>query len=158
MLAIGLASLTWFSPGGAAGLEDGIAIANDLAQEAALAKTRQVPLLILFTSPNCMYCERVKQEFLIPMQRNPEYANKVLMRQIEYRGSGKLVDFSGASTTPAQFSKLHKITLTPTVKLFDSAGNSLSEPLVGLTTPDYYGAFLDRAIDEALAKTRHPSR
>lgn len=157
-LSLALASLAWFSLAGAAAPVDEIPAATDLTLEAAASRTRQLPILILFTAPGCAYCERVKQEFLLPMQRNPEYAGKVIMRQIEYRSRGKLVDFFGKVTTAAKFSRQHKITLTPTIKLFDAEGNSLTEPLIGLTTPDYYGVYLDQAIDEALARIRTPSR
>jgi thioredoxin-related protein len=155
-LCLGLASLAWLSLAGAAGAQDEIPTTSDLSSEAAISRASQLPVLILFTAPKCSYCERVKREFLLPMQRNPAYADKVIMRQIEYRGQGRLVDFSGKVTTAAQFSRQQKVHLTPTIKLFDAEGRSLTEPLVGLTTPDYYGAFLDRAIDEALAKVRTP--
>ncbi len=156
--SLGLASLAWFSMAGAASPLDEISTATDLTREAVVAQNRKVPILILFTSPKCAYCERVKQEFLLPMQRNPEYADKVILRQIEFRDRSRLVDFSGKVTTAARFSQQQKVRLTPTIKLFDAAGNSLIEPLVGLTTADLYGAFLDRAIDEALAKVRAPSK
>lgn len=157
-LGLGLASLAWFGLAGAAGAADEIATALDLSSEAAASRTSRLPILILFTAPKCTYCERVKREFLLPMQRNPEYADKVIMRQIEYRSQGRLVDFSGKATTAAQFSRQQNVRLTPTIKLFDAEGRVLSDPLVGLTTPDYYGAYLDRAIDEALAKIRPPSQ
>ena len=154
---LGVASLAWISLAGASGPVGEIAATADLTREAAVSRARQVPILILFTASNCPYCERVKQEFLLPMQRNPEYADKVVMRQIEYQGRSKLVDFSGKPTTAAQFSQQQKVRLTPTIKLFDAEGRSLTEPLVGLTTAEFYGAYLDRAIDEALAKIRAPS-
>jgi thioredoxin-related protein len=156
--SLGLASLAWFSMAGAANPLDEILSATDLTREASVAQNRQVPILILFTSPKCAYCERVKQEFLLPMQRNPEYADKVILRQIEFQDRTRLVDFSGKITTPARFSRQQKVWLTPTVKLFDAAGHSLADPLVGLTTPDFYGVYLDRAIDEALTKIRAPSK
>jgi thioredoxin-related protein len=155
---LGVASLAWFSLAGAAGPVDEIPVTADLTLEAAVSRSKQLPILILFTAQKCPYCERVKQEFLLPMQRNPEYADKVIMRQIEYQDRSRLVDFSGKATTAAQFSKQQKVRLTPTIKLFDAEGRSLTEPLVGLTTPDYYGYYLDRAIDEALEKIRAPSR
>ncbi len=157
-LGLGLASLTCFSLAGAAAPGDEIPAATDLVHEAAASRSRQLPILIFFTSSACPYCERVKQEFLLPMQRNPEYEDKVIMRQIEYQSRSRLVDFSGKATTAAKFSRQQKVRLTPTIKLFDAEGRELTEPLIGLTTPDYYGAYLDRAIDEALAKVRAPSR
>ncbi|MDP2784718.1 MAG: thioredoxin family protein [Sulfurimicrobium sp.] len=157
-LCLGLASLAWIAAAGAAARADELAFASDLTREAAISQTRQIPVLILFTAPNCAYCEQVKQEFLLPMQRNPEYADKVIFRQVDMQSQRKLVDFSGNVTTHARFCKQHKIKLTPTIKLFDAAGNSLIEPLVGLSTPDFYGAYLDAAIDQALEKIRSPTR
>lgn len=153
-LAFGLGSLSWIALAGAAAGSGELAYATDLTREAEISQVRKIPVLILFTVPKCAYCERVMQEFLLPMQRNPEYADKVIMRQVDLRSRDKLTDFTGKATTHAQFSRHHRITLTPTIKLFDAAGNSLANPLVGYSSPDFYGAFLDQAIDEALAKIR----
>jgi hypothetical protein len=88
------------------------------------------------------------------MRRNAEYESKVIMRQIDVGSSALLRTFSGKTTTHARFAKDHRIKLTPTIKLFDAEGHELTEPLIGLTTPDYYGGFLDQRIDAALAKMR----
>lgn len=157
-LGLGLVSLAWFAAAGAAPQTDDVPYAADLAQEAQVSQAGPAPLLILFTAPKCAYCEQVRREFLIPMLRNPEYANKVIIRQVEMQGNIKLLDFTGKSTTHGQFAKQQRVMLTPTVKLFDANGNLLTEPLVGLTTPDFYGAYLDRAIDEARAKIRSQAR
>lgn len=157
-LCLGLASLAWIAAEGAAAGGNELAFASDLTREAQISQTRQIPVLILFTTPDCAYCERVKQEFLLPLQRNSEYADKLIIRQIGLRSQRKLVGFTGKETTQAQFGKQHKIKLTPTIMLFDAAGNSLTEPLVGLSTPDFYGVYLDAAIDQALGKIRSPAR
>lgn len=108
-------------------------------------------MLIFFTATHCAYCTQVKEEFLLPMLRNPEYARKISMRQIHVNSSASLRDFSGKQTTHKEFARRHRIKLTPTVSIFSPQGAPLSEPLVGLSTPDFYGAYLDRAIDEGLA-------
>ncbi len=125
---------------------------TNLKADAELAKSRGVPVMIMFGSPHCPYCERLLSEFLLPMQRNPEYAKKVLMRRIEVGSSQSLIDFNGKPTTQGAFAKLHRIGLSPTVVVFDYRGNPAAEPLIGLGTVDYYGAFLDGAIDAGLAK------
>ena len=109
---------------------------------------------MLFSRRNCAFCDQVLREFLVPMQHNEEYDTKVIMRQIDVGSSAKLRLFSGKNTTQKLFAKENNIFLTPTIKLFDAEGNELAEPLIGLTTPDYYGGFLDQRIDEALAKVR----
>ena len=45
--------------------------ARDLAADARLAAARKIPLLLLFSEAGCPWCERARQEFLLPMQRNP---------------------------------------------------------------------------------------
>ena len=156
-LGLGLAILAWIATAGAAVRSDELSFATDLTRDAEVAREKRIPILILFVAPNCPYCERVRQEFLLPMQRNPEYANKVIFRQLYLKSGKALLDFDGKKTSHSQFGSRHKIKFTPTVKLFDADGNSLGEPLVGLSTPDFYGAYLDGAIDAALVKTRASS-
>jgi thioredoxin-related protein len=130
----------------------GVPFSQNLQADAQLAKSRGVPLLVMFSSPNCAYCERVLNEFLLPMQRNPDYAKKVLMRQVEVGSDRKLIDFKGKTTTNGGFSVLHSVMLSPTLIVFDYQGKEAAEPLVGLGPVDYYGGYLDNAIDAGLAK------
>ncbi|MFN3397323.1 MAG: thioredoxin family protein [Sulfurimicrobium sp.] len=153
-LGLGLAILAWIATASAAPGRDELGFATDLTQDAEVARTRQIPILILFVAPNCSYCERVKHDFLLPMQHNPEYANKVIFRQLYLKSGNTLLDFDGKRISHTRFAKQHKIKFTPTINLLDADGNLLAEPLVGLSTPDFYGAYLDAAIDAALAKMR----
>lgn len=147
--------LTWFAMGWAQAQGDAdVPVARDLATESQAAQVKQLPVLVLFMSPRCPYCDRVLKEFLLPMQHNPEYGTKVIMRQVVIDSDAKLLDFNGHATTHAQFAALNRIKLVPTIKMFDARGRELTEPLVGLLTPDFYGAYLDQIIDEAHAKVR----
>lgn len=152
--------LTWFfSVGGSfAASGDAIKYARDLSDDAHIMRSKGIPLLVVFTRPECSYCERLMAEYLIPMQRNKSYQTRVLMRQIEVGGDDQLVDFSGKTITHAQFAARHRASLTPTVKLFDAGGAELTGAIVGYTTPDLYGGYLDQAIDEAYSKSRQRSR
>ena len=147
--------LAWFTATGAHA-QDKVEIppVRDFTLEAASARTKNVPILVLFSRHNCTFCAQVLQEFLLPMRRNAEYESKVIMRQIDIGSSAPLIAFSGKATTQARFAREHRIKLTPTIKLFDAEGRELTEPLIGLTTPDYYGGFLGQRIDAALAKVR----
>jgi len=40
------------------------------------------------------------------------------------------------------------------VKFFDPQGHEVADPIVGLVTVDYYGGYLDQAIDTSIAKIR----
>jgi thioredoxin-related protein len=147
--------LAWFTATGAHAQGNvEIPLVRDFKLEAANAKAQNVPILVLFSRRNCAFCTQVLQEFLLPMRRNAEYESKVIMRQVIAGSSAPLRTFSGKATTHARFARQHQIQLTPTIKLFDAEGHELTEPLIGLTTPDYYGGFLDQRIDQALAKMR----
>lgn len=147
--------LAWFTAAGAHAADSAeVPIAHNLAADAQEAKTRGVPIMLVFGSRNCPFCLLLNRDFLQPMRRNPEYEAKVMMRRIDITANVALRGFSGKITTQARFGKENGIKLTPTIKLFDAEGRELTEPLIGLSTPDYYGGFLDQRIDEALAKVR----
>jgi thioredoxin-related protein len=147
--------LAWFTAAGAHAQDKvEIPLTRDFTLEATAAQAKKVPILVMFTRRNCAFCTQVLQEFLLPMRRNAEYESKVIMRQVDVGSSATLRTFSGKATTHARFARENRIKLTPTIKLFDAEGHELTEPLIGLTTPDYYGGFLDQRIDEALAKVR----
>ncbi|MDP1682302.1 MAG: thioredoxin fold domain-containing protein [Burkholderiales bacterium] len=129
-------------------------LATDLSKDAKLARDKRIPILILFSMTGCVYCDRVRDEVLIPTTRNAEYDNKVIMVEVDYSNLSKMIDFNGKTTTQAAFAAKNRIGLTPTVKFFDSQGREVADPIVGLVTVDYYGGFLDQAIDASIAKIR----
>lgn len=133
---------------------EGVPLTRNLQQDAAAAKTIEAPILVAFVNEHCGYCERVLNEFLIPMSRNPEYQGKVVMRRVETSSERSLRDFSGTNSTHSRFASGHDVYLVPTVALFDGQGRMLGKPLVGLTTVDYYGMYLDEKIDKAVAQVR----
>lgn len=124
---------------------------KDFTVEARDAQKRQVPILVLFMSETCEYCGTVLEKFLLPMQRDPEYNDKVILRQIESSSGDELIDFDGKTTTYSMFSSRYKVSGVPNVMLFDSNGQVLTF-IEGLLTVDFYYAFLVDAIDESLAK------
>lgn len=133
----------------AAHTED-LATVQDFRIEAKESQQKKAPILVLFMSPYCPYCETVLQDFLLPMQRNPEYQNKVILRQLDIYNKDKLIDFKGKITTPLGFANQAKVWAVPTVILFDSEGRELKN-ITGLLTVDFYRAYLDEAIDAAEA-------
>lgn len=144
--------VAWALP--AAWAADGVPSSLDLRKDAAAARGINGAVLVAFVGDHCRYCERVLNEFLIPMSRNGEYRNKVVMRRIETDSHSRLRDFNGEETTQSEFAQAHGIRMTPTILVFDEKGQRLTKPLIGLTTVDYYGYYLDQTIDDALDKIR----
>jgi len=132
---------------------EGLPTVQDFTVEAKASTTKQAPIMVLFMSKTCKYCEIVLQDFLLPMQRDHEYDNKVILRQIEFNSKNKLIDFNGKVTSQSAFASKYKVWAVPTIILFDGQGRELTK-IVGLLTLDYYSAYLDDAIDESQAKIK----
>jgi thioredoxin-related protein len=144
--------VAWALP--AAWAAEGVPPSLDLRKDAAAARGINGAVLVAFVGDRCRYCERVLNEFLIPMSRNGEYRNKVVMRRIETDSHSRLRGFNGEETTQSEFAQANGIRMTPTILVFDEKGQRLTKPLIGLTTVDYYGYYLDQTIDGALEKIR----
>jgi thioredoxin-related protein len=123
-----------------------IAVAHNLQQDAALARRTGKPLLIVFTAPDCGYCDRVIDYYLKPMQREPAAKRTAVIRQMDLTGIGPLVDFAGKATTPADYARRLDVTFAPTVIVFTPDGTPAGRRLVGLSSEDYYGGYMDAAI------------
>jgi thioredoxin-related protein len=134
-----------------------VPLARDLAQDAALAKDKQGLVLVMFSGERCAWCMRVLNEFLAPMSRNADYQSKLVMRKVVLSNSLNMKDFQGRQVNQRQFAKSFGVNFVPTVMVFDASGQPLGKPVVGFTTADYYGAFLDEMIDAGLALARKPT-
>lgn len=128
--------------------------AQDLQKDAEAARAVQGVVLLVFVGAHCSYCETALKEFLIPMSGNADYLTKVVMRQVESTGFRDLKDFQGRKVSHRKFAGENGARLTPTVMIFDGEGRQLAKPVVGVTTLDYYGFYLDQAIDQGVAKIR----
>ena len=125
---------------------------DNLRVEAKLAGERKVPILLVFTSPHCPYCERFRNEYLLPMATDPVWKDRVVIRQIEAGSDWTLVGFDGKKTTHGAFAAGQRIKMVPTVIVVGGDGKPLAEPIVGLLTPDFYYGYLQNAIEEGLGK------
>lgn len=148
-----LAILAWLPVAAAAA---DVPPAQDLARDAQQLATMRIPMLILYSQADCRWCERVRREYLGPMQRDPSYRARVVLRQIDLDAPTALVDFAGRATTHIEFARAEGARVTPTVQLYGPKGERLGEAIVGFRIPDFYAAYIDAAIDQATAKLRGP--
>ena len=154
-LAAGILILAWglALPGAASGAS-GLIHAKNFQADAQTAAKRRVPIMVLFSSPACPYCERVKSEYLVPMHKDPAYRNRVIFREVTVNAATPLTGFDGTPTTEGAFAAANKVFVVPTVMVFDTQGAATSEAIVGLLIPDYYFGYLEAAIDQGLGKVR----
>jgi hypothetical protein len=128
--------------------------ASNLAGDAAQSRARRVPILMMFDRDDCPYCERALREHLVPMSLEPPWRDDALFRQVEVDKAIPAVDFDGSATTHRALAARYGATLTPTVVVVDATGAPLAEPVVGLLTADFYGAYLEAALKKGLARLR----
>lgn len=119
------------------------------AAQAAAAKGE--PLVLMTTLAGCPYCDLVRNNYLLPMQR----AGQVQAVQLDIRDRrSNLQDFAGNTTTPAEQISAWKARFAPTVLFLGAQGQELAERLVGVAVPDFYGAYLEARLAEARSKLK----
>lgn len=112
----------------------------------------RMPMLVLFSQTGCSYCEKARAHFIAPMATEPPWRDRALYRQIDLDSDDALIGFDGSPQTHRSFAKSAGVFVTPTVMVFGPDGAALAEPLVGVTLPDFYGQYLEQAIDMARKK------
>ena len=120
---------------------------TDAADLQRLAATNPNEVIVLMISQqNCGYCSRVKEDYLKPLMKSE---NHPPLRILHLDRSDKVVDFDGEKRSGSIIASKLGGRFTPTLLFVDGKGNQLHEPIVGLTTPEYYGYYLDEAIANA---------
>ena len=126
--------------------------ADDLARVAAEARKRHVPVLLAFTEETCPYCVRARRH-LAPLQASAEWGPRAIMREIDVESTARLRDFQGEWTTPRDFARRYGIRTVPTVIVFDAQGRPAADPVVGITSDDYYTFYVVQALEKATGRT-----
>ena len=157
MRRAGLLLLLWLSAGFfAAAWAADLPAAVDLRADGEHAGRERLPILIFFASRGCPYCYEVEEMYLKPRVASGEYRTKAIVRVVYTDSSRSLRDFHGRKTDHAGLARRYGVMFTPTIKVVDAEGVELAPALVGLTTRDFYGFYLDEAINGALTKLRSP--
>lgn len=70
--------------------------ADDLDQVAAEARAKRIPVLIAFMQQSCPYCAIARKNHLLPIQADPQWGKRVLIREVDVDRNTALRDFAGA--------------------------------------------------------------
>ena len=128
--------------------------ADDLAQVAAEARSKRVPVLIAFMQESCPYCAVARRDYLLPLQSDPQWQHRVLIREIDVDRNTAMRDFASAATTHHAFARSHDARRVPTLIFFDADGNRVGPPIIGLLTADFYRLYIEQGIEAGLARMR----
>jgi thioredoxin-related protein len=132
----------------------GVKEVKDFSEVARLIGEKRLPMVLMFSSEYCAYCVQLEKDFLIPMQISGDYAQRAVIRKMKIDYGNTIRDFDGKPVDANEFASRYNISVTPTVVFLDGQGNQLAAKQVGLTTPDFYGGYLDASIDTALDMLR----
>ena len=136
----------------------GVPLAIDLHREGRQAEQLCIPVLLEFAADHCEYCTLLEQEVLNPTLLNRDYERRVLMRKLVIDRSTQLRDFDDTPVTAAELASRYQVFVTPTLLFVDSHGRELAERMVGVMTLDFYGGYLDQAMEASSAKLRELGR
>ena len=104
------------------------------------------PLIVLVSLDNCPFCKISRENYLIPLSR--EQSLQVV--QVNIGHATAIVDAQGKRTTQAELIKSWNINAAPTVLFLGKSGQEIAPCLVGGTTSDFYGAYLQERGDLAI--------
>lgn len=141
-----------------AGADDELPLAVDLRADARVARAERLPIVLFFYSHSCPFCREVEALYLKPLQKDNLTSKRFLLRRIEIGERQALIDFHGTKTDFRGFAQQQKVMLVPHLRFFGPDGERLAEDLIGLGSRDFYGWYLEDAIEEARAKLRKPAR
>ncbi len=138
--------------GAARAARPALAPVTDLQADGERSRARRVPIVVLFSLPGCPYCEAVRREHLLPLQADPVQGARMILRQVDIDSDLAVKGFSGERTTHAALAAAQGIRAVPVVAFWDGRGRAVADPLKGMLLPDFYGAYLSSALDEARAR------
>ena len=127
---------------------------HDIRDTLQLAKSQQLPILIMFGSEECPFCYLLREDFLVPMIISGDYVEKVILREVHVSYSEYIIDISGKKISTREFANRYAVKIFPTTVLIDEQATSLVNPILGVTTPSLFGGTLDDAIDKAFTLMR----
>jgi hypothetical protein len=127
--------------------------ASDLAADAATSARGRLPILLFFDREDCPYCERALREYLVPVSRT-DWKDRAIFRQVAIDRTLPARDFDGTVTTHKAIAERYGAVFSPTVVVVDGRGRALADPIVGLTTIDFYGAYVNDALAAGARRLR----
>jgi len=115
------------------------------------AKQSNLPVVIMVDQEDCPFCRRVESEFFAAIFANGELTEQAIFGKISIDAGETIVDASGAEISTRSFLIPYETNLTPTILFLNSEKKELSEKMIGLMTPDFYGFYLEQSIKKAIA-------
>ncbi|MFT4649939.1 MAG: thioredoxin-related protein [Polaribacter sp.] len=124
-------------------------LVDNLSRITEASKASKKIVIVLVTQPECGYCEYVKSVHIEPMLRKGTLANIAVVRELGL-AEISITDFSGKSVSPGKFARRYDAEFAPSLLFLSAKGEQLHEPIIGVGSRDYYGYYLDKAIENSV--------
>ncbi len=121
--------------------------AKSLRDELTLALRNGHPLVVMVSLDGCPYCKLVRESYLSPLLREQGFP----VVQVDLQSSVALQNFKGETQTHDALIHSWNIRSAPVVLFFGRDAAEVAPRLEGVSSPDYYGAFLDQRLEQAQA-------
>jgi len=122
---------------------------TNLQADGELAQQKKLPIMVVFTAENCPYCAALEADQLRPMMISGDYTNKVIIRTLQIDNFKDITYFDGKAISADNLAQKFHIWVTPTIMFFDPQGHTLAPKIIGYTTPEMFGGYLDESIDKS---------
>jgi thioredoxin-related protein len=117
---------------------------DSLAAALESAMQRHRALVLMVSLPGCPWCKLVRQSYLTPLR-----AEGQPVIELSNQDESRITDFDGAATTPARVVTRLRVQVTPTVLFVGREGKEVAQRLLGVSSVDFYGAYLQERVDAA---------
>ena len=84
-----------------------------------------------------------------PRERDTAATPRIRVRVVEVDGNAPLVGFDGRRTDHAAFARAQQVSLVPHLRFVGPDGKALAPDLIGISSRDFYGGYLEDAIRAA---------
>lgn len=121
--------------------------AKSLRDELAVALHGGNPLLVMISLDACPYCRVVREHYLGPMRAH----DSLPVVQVNMHSSAALQDFRGTTQTHDKMVRTWQIKIAPSVLFFGTDGAEVAPRLIGASSTDYYGSYLEQRLSQARA-------
>ena len=141
-----LATMPWAAQGQASGQGSvQLPAPKSLPDSLKAALQKRQPLVLMVSLDGCPFCKIVREHYLVHMARD----DGLPVVQIDMQSKAVLADWAGQSTTHAALIEKLAINVAPTLVFYGQGGKEVAERLVGLSSVDFYSAYLDARIATA---------
>ncbi len=125
-------------------------VAISLSDQLAQALQKGKPLVVMVSLKGCPFCEVARNNYLAPLQRE----GQIEVVQVNMLTASPLTDFHGKALTHEQLVRQWGVNIAPTVLFFGRDGAEVADRLVGGYLPDFYGAYLESRLQQAVRAVR----